>query len=167
MLVLPEGLRKELAEPFGPPVATEELLKIAASAPKPLITVGDQCLLHLLEGGIVPDIMVFDFKVKRKEIPPAMKKKIAQFAKDPYVVLSGAGNISDDLIIALDKVLNEGKGAIFVAGEDDLSSLIIMAYANEGTLVYGQPDAGAVVVPLGDEDVMARAEAILSKMQKE
>ena len=165
MLVLPDGLRGELREPFGPPVGTKELLKIAASAPRPLITVGDQCLSDLLEGGIVPDIMVFDFKVKRKEIPPVMKRKLAPFVKAPFVVLSDAGHISDDLLIALDNVLNEGNGAIFVVGEDDLSALVIMAYAKKGTLVYGQPDAGAAVVPLGDEGTMARAESMLSRME--
>lgn len=70
MLVLPESLREELKEPFGPPVGTKELLKIARSSPRPLITVGDQCLLNLIDAGIKPDIMVFDFKVKRKEISP-------------------------------------------------------------------------------------------------
>lgn len=165
MLILPESLRESLKGPFGPPVEAKELLRIAASAPRPLVTVGDECLFNLLQGGIVPDIMVFDFKVKRKEIPPEMKKGLAPFVKNPFVVLSGAGHISDDLLSALDTVLNEGKGAIFVAGEDDLSALVIMAYAKAGTLVYGQPDVGAVVVPLGDESVVERAEGILSRME--
>ncbi|VVC02319.1 Uncharacterised protein [uncultured archaeon] len=166
MLVLPEALRGELHEPFGPPVTTKELLKIAASSPKPLVSVGDECLSSLISGGIVPDIMVFDFKVKRKEISQEMKKRLAPFVKEPYVVLSDAGRISDDLLVALDRVLGEGRGAIFVVGEDDLSALVIMAYAKSGPLVSGQPDVGAVVVPLGDEGVMERAAGILSRMQK-
>ena len=167
MLVLPEILRDALKEPFGPPVNTSELLKIVKNSPKPIITVGDQCLLNLLNAKIVPDIMIFDFKIKRKEIAPELKKKLAPYIKNPFVVLSDAGHISDELLEALDNVLNEEKGAVFVVGEDDLSSLVIMAYAKKGTLIYGQPDVGAVIVPLGDEDITARASSILAGMESE
>ena len=95
-----------------------------------------------------------------------MKKALAPHAKTALVALSPPGRITDELISAVKQVLSEGKGAVFVVGEDDLSSLLVMAQARKGTLVYGQPDMGAVVVALGEKSVMDRAQKALDQMEK-
>lgn len=164
MLVLPEGLRDEVRQPFGKVVSGKAVLLEYKKAEKPLITVGDQCFLDAAEAGFVPDIGIFDFKIKRKEIPIGMKRRFAQFIVSPYVVLSSAGSITEELERAVLQVLEDGKGAVLVVGEDDLSSLLVMAHASKGTLIYGQPDAGAVVVELGSKMVQGKAKAVLSKM---
>ena len=166
MLVLPEHLREEVRKPFGSVLSGAKLKHALAKAERPLISVGDQCAYDLISSGMPPDILVFDFKIKRAEIPPEMKKAFAPHAQSAFMVLSPPGGITDELIAAIDMVLAEGKGAVFVVGEDDLSSLLIMARAKAGTLVYGQPDKGAVVVPLGKKALQNKAQGFLDKMEK-
>ena len=166
MLVLPEALREEVRKPFGQVLSGAKLSSALKSAAKPLVSVGDQCSFDIISAGTLPDVLVFDFKIKRAEIPVEMKKAFAPHAQSAFMVLSPPGGITDELASAVDSVLAEGKGAIFVVGEDDLSALLFMAKANAGTLVYGQPDKGAVVVPLGGKAIRKKAQGFLDKMEK-
>src|SRR3989344_7810047 len=166
MLALPEELREQVRKPFGHIYTGKKLLEICRHAPHPLIAVGDQCAFDLIASGIFPDVLIFDFKIKRVEIPKEMKAAFAPHAKNAFMVLSAPGQISDELVHAVSEVLHNRKGAIFVVGEDDLSALLVMADAKQGTLVYGQPDEGAVVVPLHDKGVQEKARGFLDRMQK-
>jgi uncharacterized protein (UPF0218 family) len=166
MLKLPESLREEVRKPFGPVLGKGRLKAALASAKRPLISVGDQCAFDLISDGNAPDILVFDFKIKRVEIGLGMKQAFAPHAASAFMVLSPPGIITDELIFALDSVLAAGQGAVFVVGEDDLTSLLVMARATGGTLVYGQPDEGAVVVELGGKKLMEKAQGFLDRMEK-
>ena len=166
MLVLPEKLREDVRKPFGKVYSGKTAMDACRKAERPLVSVGDQCASDLIDEGIAPDILIFDFKIKRAEIPRQMKEKLAPHAKTAFVVLSAAGVISDELEIALTRVLEDGKGAILVVGEDDLSSLLVMAHAKQGTLIYGQPNEGAVIVQLGGKKIMEKARALLGAMEK-
>ena len=166
MLVLPESLRDEVRKPFGKVVSGSGLVSEYKNAQRPLVTVGDRCLLDALEAGFAPDIAIFDFKVKRVEIPVEMKKRFAKHAATAFVAFHGAGYITEELEKAVLNVLAEGRGAVFVAGEDDLSALLVMAHAEAGTLIYGQPNQGAVVVPLGEEGTMEKARGFLARMER-
>jgi uncharacterized protein (UPF0218 family) len=166
MLLLPESLREEVRKPFGRVLTGKKLALEIAKAARPLVAVGDQCSADLIKSGTPPDMLIFDFKIKREETSKEMKLLLAPFAKNAFVVLSAPGVISEQLEEAVDEMLSEGKGAIFVAGEDDLSALLIMAHAKKGTLVYGQPDRGAVVVPLGGKAIMEKARRFLERMTK-
>ena len=159
-------MRQEVRKPFGKIYSGKKLLDTCHHAPRPLIAVGDQCAFDLIAAGIFPDILIFDFKIKRIEIPQDMKKAFAPHAKNAFMVLSAPGQISDELVMAVTDVLRRGKGAVFVVGEDDLSGLLVMAHAKEGTLVYGQPDEGGVVVKLGGKEVVKKAQGFLDKMTK-
>jgi len=167
MLSLPEKLRDEVRKPFGPVLSGSAAMDACRKGARPLISVGDQCASDLIDAGIAPDILIFDFKIKRVEIARQMKEKLVPHAKNAYVVLSGAGQISEELEIAVSRVLGAGSGAIMVVGEDDLSALLVMARAKKGTLIYGQPDEGAVVVQLGGRELAQRAESFLKRMKRE
>ena len=166
MLILPEKMRDDVRKPFGKVYSGKAAMDACRKGERPLVSVGDQCASDLIDDGIAPDILIFDFKIKRVEIPREMKEKLAPHAKEAFVVLSAAGAVSDELEIAVTRVLSEGKGAVMVVGEDDLSSLLVMAHAGHGTLIYGQPDEGAVVVPLGGKEIMGKARAFLAGMEK-
>lgn len=166
MLLLPEKMREEVRKPFGRVLFGSSAIEECRKAARPLTAVGDQCAIDLIEAGIPPDILIFDFKIRRQEIPAGMKKVLAPHAKNAFVVLSGAGHISGQLSEAVDAVLGDGRGAVFVAGEDDLSALLVMARAKGGTLVYGQPERGAVIVPLGGEKIRKKAQGFLDRMEK-
>lgn len=166
MLILPEKLREEVRKPFGKVYKGAAALSACKEAERPLVTVGDQCAFDLIAAGIVPDMMVLDFKIKRVEIPQGMKKAIAPHAKNAFVVFSPPGRISSQLSEAVGMLLSEGSGAIIVIGEDDLSALLVMAHAKIGTLIYGQPDEGAVAVPLGTPEIQKKAMAFLEQMEE-
>ena len=166
MLILPEELREQVRQPFGHIYTGKKLAEICRHAPHPLIAVGDQCAFDLITKGIYPDILIFDFKIKRVEIPKEMKAAFAPHAKNAFMVLSAPGQISDELVHAVSEVLHNRKGAIFVVGEDDLSALLVMADAKQGTLVYGQPGVGAVIVKLADKELPKKAKGFLGKMEK-
>ncbi len=167
MLVLPEKLREEVRKPFGKICKGASVIAQCRKAERPIVTVGDQCAFDLISAGIVPDMMILDFKIKRVEIPQEMKKAIAAHAKNAFVVLSPPGGISSQLSAAVGMLLDEGSGAIIVIGEDDLSALLVMAHAKLGTLVYGQPNEGAVMVPLGTPEIQKKAIGILAGMEEE
>lgn len=160
-------MREELRAPFGKVLKGEEFIQECRGSKRPLICVGDFCCLELIGKGIVPDILVFDFKIKRSEITREMKERLASHAKGAFVVLSMAGTISGQLEEAVKRVLESGKGAVIVVGEEDLASLLVMAYAKEGTLAYGQPDQGAVVVPLGGKEITEKAKGLLGRMERQ
>ena len=69
MMALPESMREEVRQPFGEIASGKALLSKYKKAARPLITVGDRCLADALDSGSTPDIAIFDFKVKRVEIP--------------------------------------------------------------------------------------------------
>ena len=166
MLILPEKMRDEVRKPFGKVYSGSAAIEAFRRGSRPLISVGDQCASDLIDSGLAPDILIFDFRIKRAEITQEMKKKLAPHAKTAFVVLSGAGMISDELEIAVTRVLDDGKGAVLVFGEVDLSSLLVMAHAEKGTLIYGQPNEGAVVVMLGGEKIRETARSILGRMER-
>ncbi|MCX8194787.1 MAG: DUF359 domain-containing protein [Candidatus Micrarchaeota archaeon] len=166
MLILPEEMREEIRKPFGKVLSGGDLKEAIEAAARPIIAVGDQCAYDLILAGTPPDMMIFDFKIRRVEVPLEIKKALAPHAKNAFVVLSGAGSITDELVLAVERLLAEGRGAVFVVGEDDLSALLVMAKAKEGTLIYGQPDQGAVVVPLGGQEIQRRALGFLERMEK-
>lgn len=166
MLILPEELREEVRKPFGRVLQGEELKKALEQSARPIIAVGDRCAHDLIKAGTPPDMLIFDFKIRRVEIPKEMKQQFALHASSPYVVLSAPGQISDQLVSAVERLLADGSGAIFVVGEDDLSSLLVMAKSEAGTLVYGQPEQGAVIVPLGGKSVKQKAQGFLDRMGK-
>jgi uncharacterized protein (UPF0218 family) len=166
MLLLPESMRGEVRKPFGKVLKGSGLEEARKKAKRPIITVGDQCSYDMIKAGSPPDMLIVDFRIKRVEIPAEMKQAIAPHARNAFVVLSGAGMITDGLESAVERMLSEGKGAVFVAGEDDLSALLVMAKAKAGTLIYGQPDLGAVLVPLGGAAIRKKAQGFLDGMER-
>ncbi|MEM4554492.1 MAG: DUF359 domain-containing protein [Candidatus Anstonellaceae archaeon] len=165
MLRLPESMREEVRKPFGRIIQNLDLENLLANASRPLISVGDRCTIDLIDAKILPDISIFDFKIQRVEVGQEIKEKLAGFVKDPFLVLSPPGHITEQLIEAVKAVLSNKKGFVLVIGEEDLAALVVMAQAKTGTLVYGQPNAGMVVVELGPE-VAENAARLISRMEK-
>ncbi|MCX8197813.1 MAG: DUF359 domain-containing protein [Candidatus Micrarchaeota archaeon] len=164
MRVLPESMREEVRKPFGKVLAGQQAIEAAKSSARPLVSVGDQCGFDLISAGCAPDMLVFDFKIRRAEVPFEIKRAFAPFAKSAFLAFSPPGVITDELESAILRMLSEGKGAVLVIGEDDLSALLVMANAQGGTLVYGQPGEGMVMVELGGS-IRQKAQGILERMK--
>ncbi|MEM4347965.1 MAG: DUF359 domain-containing protein [Candidatus Anstonellaceae archaeon] len=164
MLKLPENMREEVRRPFGRIIQNSEL-EMLLNAPRPIISVGDKCTVELIDANILPDISIFDFKIQRVEVGQEIKEKLAGFVKDAFVVLSPPGHITEQLIEAIKTVLSQRKGFVLVVGEEDLAALVVMSQAKTGTMIYGQPNVGMVMVELGP-NIAETATKLILQMEK-
>lgn len=77
------------------------------------------------------------------------------------------GTIHPKMEAEVRKALKTGLGWIEILGEDDLCSLVVMAYAPPGSvLLYGQPDSGMVWVEI-DQKVQGEARKLLEQARKQ
>jgi len=131
-------LRKELKKPFG-----KVLGKIRKH--KKIITVGDYCSKKAFEENVIPDLIIYDGKIKRKSAPNT-KKALDKIERKTIEIENKAGTISDEAWIAIEIGLRE-KTKIRVKGEEDLLVIPCIDLAKEKTAIYyGQPDKGIVEV---------------------
>lgn len=152
MRILPESLRAELKKPFGRVLNNDELIAELKNREALLISVGDECSYNLIKAGVNPDIVIYDLRIKRKEVIGDIQVVMEKFNDGEVIVHNQAGVIMDELVESVKDVLRKGKGKILVKGEEDLAALVVMMYAPNGSLiVYGQPDEGAVLVEENDE----------------
>ncbi|NYZ75980.1 DUF359 domain-containing protein [Candidatus Micrarchaeota archaeon] len=163
---LPESLRLEFRRPFGKVMNNNELVRCAKGRKGLLITVGDECSYSLIKNGITPDIVIYDLRVKRKDIIGEMRDTLGKFNNGEVIVHNPAGVIMDELLASVKDALQKGKGKVLVKGEEDLAALVVMMYAPNGSLVvYGQPDEGAVLVE-ENEEVRNRAVRSFESMEE-
>lgn len=166
MRKLPEDLRLELRRPFGRVVNSDELMAALKDRKSLLITVGDACSYFLIKGGITPDILIYDLRIKRKDVIGDVRNVLGQFNNGEVIVHNQPSVIMDELVESVKSALEEGKGKILVKGEEDLAALVVMMYAPNGSLiVYGQPDEGAVLVE-ENEEVRDRAVRSFESMEE-
>lgn len=157
---LPEVLRGELKEPFGQVYTDAEAL--LSDANEPVVTVGDVVTFHIEAAGREPGVMVVDEMTKRSAVDESIKNELG----DPDVVVENpAGTLSEEMIVALRDALDAGGPTrILVEGEEDLVALpAICLVPIGGSVVYGQPDEGMVLVRV-DAEVRARVRSILERM---
>jgi uncharacterized protein (UPF0218 family) len=166
MRSLPESLRLELRRPFGKVMNNEELIAALKGRKDLLITVGDECSYFLINNRIMPDIVIYDLRIKRKNVIGNIRDVLGMFDDGEIIVHNEAGVIMDELIESVKSVLERGRGKILVKGEEDLAALVVMMYAPDGSLiVYGQPDEGAVLV-IENEEVRNRAVRSFESMEE-
>lgn len=157
---LPKELRGELKEPFGPVYTdAEELL---ADAGGPLVAVGDVVTFHLEATGREPDVMVVDEMTKRSAVDESIRKELGE---PDVVVENPAGTLTEELLVALrDAIDANGPTRILVEGEEDLVALpAICLVPMGGSVVYGQPDEGMVLVRV-DDKIQSRIRSIIERM---
>ena len=160
LLSLPESLRSAFKEPFGP--VETDANALLADVDGPLIAVGDIVTYHFLQAGREPDVAVVDEHTKRERVDDAVRDAVV----DPDVTVSNpAGALSNALVRALgDAVAAAEPTTVFVDGEEDLAVLPAVMVAPVGaSVVYGQPDAGMVHVPV-TEETKAEFRALIDRM---
>ena len=160
LLTLPESLRSAFKEPFGP--VETDANALLADVDGPLIAVGDIVTYHFLQAGREPDVAVVDEHTKRERVDDAVRDAVV----DPDVTVSNpAGALSNALVRALgDAVAAAEPTTVFVDGEEDLAVLPAVMVAPVGaSVVYGQPDAGMVHVPV-TEETKAEFRALIDRM---
>ncbi len=111
--------------------------------PSKLVTVGDQVSQDLYNHHLLPDLLIVDNRIMRREIPP-----ISATADKVVTVKNPPGTITDEARLAVEKAMNASERTkIVVDGEEDLLALVAVLTAPENSLIlYGQPHEGIVVV---------------------
>lgn len=162
-LVLPKYLRKKLKKPLGRLVSNLDEIHDALIS-RYIISVGDKITESLLERKILPEICVYDGRIKRIkiEIPEVIKK----FHAHEIHIKNPRGHLSQDAFKAIGEALaSEVRTKIVVDGEEDLITLVAINLSPLNTLVlYGQPDEGIVVVEVND-NIKKKVEKILERMK--
>jgi len=161
MLRLPEVHRDLLKIPFGTLYRDiGELLPCIEG--RAVYAVGDVVTHNLLGAGIVPDIAIIDGYTMRTPCtcsPLLQARRVT--ARNP------PGTITDELVAAIDDVVRDPPGVIFVDGEEDLAVIPLVIAAPAGSAVlYGQPGEG-VVLKIVDASAKRDAEAILDVFVRE
>ena len=164
LLPLPDDLRGELKEPWGPVFTDADAL--LAEAGEPLVAVGDVVTYHLEAAGRTPDVSMVDEMTERSAVDEDVREALGEA---DVAVESPAAALTGDLLEALVHAIeaaDEGGGPtrIHVDGEEDLATLPAIVAAPDGaSVVYGQPGEGMVLVPVTPETREA-AESFLRRM---
>jgi uncharacterized protein (UPF0218 family) len=162
---LPVEMREDLKAPLGPIYTdTDELL---AEAGDPIVAVGDIVTYHLLEADRRPDVAIVDGKTKRERVEREVLDAIDGF-DDRIDVVNPQSTITDDLLEALASAVGRSASTVIVVdGEEDLAAIpAVLAVPEGGSIVYGQPDEGMVLVSISDE-TRARCRDLLERMESD
>lgn len=144
---LPEALRPTFAKPFGAVYTTAQLLQELHRRDR-IVAVGDIVAKTLIENGQKPRVIVVDYRTKRGDIDPELKRALGAYGQKVLRVENPPATISDELFHAIQQALKSKQTVrIEVDGEEDLAGLPFMAIAKDRTVVlYGVPDEGVCLV---------------------
>ena len=152
---LQQALRPELKEPMGP--IYTDAAALLADAGEPIVAVGDIVTYHLTQGGHTPAVALVDGRTKRAAVEDHIEDAIDGDRFDREVAVTNPpATLSAALLTALreaiDRAADGETTVIVVDGEEDLAARPAIATAPAaGSVVYGQPDEGMVLVDAGGE----------------
>ncbi|MFQ6054247.1 MAG: GTP-dependent dephospho-CoA kinase family protein [Candidatus Bathyarchaeia archaeon] len=162
-------MRGELKRPLGlllegePGETVPRLAEMIRSLrPTMFASVGDSSTENILTAGLEPDIVVVDHRIMRVSVEP-----IDLGGRVEIPVRNLPGTIDADAWRGLREAVTLKKGvAVIVEGEEDLLVLPLIALMPLGSvIVYGQPQAGMVVVEVTEERKMW-AEDFMKRMEE-
>ena len=161
LLILPDELRGELKDPFGPLETDAEV--VLEDVDGPLIAVGDVVTYHFIEAGCEPDVAVVDGRTKREAVDEEIHDAVTTGAG--LEVENPPATITESALEALlDALEADEPTTILVDGEEDLLALPAIVAAPDGaSVVYGQPDEG-MVLAIVDDAIRRRCRDLLSRM---
>ena len=151
MLTLPPELRAEFKDPFGPLFTDTAALLDAAGTP--IIAVGDMVTYHLREVGHEPNVAVIDGLTERDAIPEEVRAELESAGERRIEVVNEPAELSRELLIALREAVDAAADTLLVVdGEEDLATLpAVLAAPLGGSVVYGQPDEGMVLIDVTEQ----------------
>jgi uncharacterized protein (UPF0218 family) len=158
-LRLPESLRLRLKEPLG-----DFVRDLSSLESKTLVCVGDQASKDAVAAGLKPLLCVYDGRIQRKAV--GVTPELRDYDALEVRVTNPAGTISDEAFNAVERALCSGRPhKILVDGEEDLMTLVAIAYAPlRSVVLYGQPNEGLVGVTV-TKKAKDNANSMLSEMQ--
>lgn len=129
-------------------------------------TVGDICTIKLIEEGIIPNLMIVDYKTKRSIKLAKMQLGVIENVKCKSVEVDNEpGTISQQLYFEIKNAIKSKiMTKIIVNGEEDLATLPVIKHSKIGAkVIYGMPDKGMVVVDV-NQQAKERANKLLERM---
>jgi uncharacterized protein (UPF0218 family) len=162
--VVPDALRRTLAERYGPVLAGEEADRKIRSL-ELFGACGDRVTARSLELGHPPLVGIVDLKTQRHEpIDPGVFAPLAAVRK--LHVRNPAGTLTGRLRGAVRELVHGGGGLVEVDGEEDLGALALVEELPAGaTVIYGIPGAGVSFVAV-DAAAKERVRAIIAQMER-
>jgi len=161
-LMLPSGFRKFFRRPFGVVFrgdereVAESLIRFVKKAnPLKFICVGDMVFRWMLNYNFIPDVVVVDFKISRRNVSFDFDRSVFNGV---FKVSNPAGFITCSAWITIQYVLSlPGRYLVEVDGEEDLLALPAVLCAPIGSIVsFGLPGEGVIAVPV---NLISRREA--------
>lgn len=155
---MPDILKTELSRPYGFLFKNNNsLIQFVNSLNRRIITVGDVVTLTLRENGIIPFLSIIDGKTKRTIKLDLNENNIIRIKNEKSIIRMSTIKI-------IEKLLNENnKKTVLVDGEEDLLVIPVVLYGKYNDIViYGQPNAGAVVIVI-NKFVKLRVRQIFEK----
>ncbi len=166
--ILPESVRDELSRAFGPVVSTEELRD--AVGDRPLLCVGDQVSLTAKQVGLVPRVIVCDFRTRRGAPSATYKAALGDWGPAEIRIRNPAATLTREAWDAVRTALafpGAGPVRILVEGEEDLLAIPCFLEAPDGAVVaYGMPGKGVVVVAV-DVRFKAQVRRLLQRFNEQ
>jgi uncharacterized protein (UPF0218 family)/phosphopantetheine adenylyltransferase len=133
--------------------------RIIKENPKCVIAVGDVTVSTLIEEGYTPDVSIVDGITKRGEFKGTFS------AERKYMFYNPAAVLYPEAWSTIDTAIHDKKRSLIVIeGEEDLMGFPgVLLAPNGSVMLYGQPDAGIVWVPVHKEN-KSLARSLLNKM---
>jgi uncharacterized protein (UPF0218 family) len=171
-LKLPDVLRERLKAPYGElyrgkgDACVKQVVRNLKDNTK-IIAIGDVTTYYLLKAGIVPHMCLVDDMTMRLPVDIEVRMGTAHSSFKDIRVKNPPGLITKELIDAIkDNMGSTMPVRIFVDGEEDLAVIPACIYAPDGSaVIYGQPNAGVVVVMV-DEKKRRETAALLASMEE-
>jgi uncharacterized protein (UPF0218 family) len=164
--ILTEKTRIKLKHPLGQliigsPETTMPIVQelIRQNNPTKICVVGDFLSQKAIEYHLKIDLWIFDGKVMRSPVSNYL------LPKHTFVTIHNPpGTITAESMKVIKGIAYDRPHAIFVCGEEDLLSLLVIKYAPLNTLIlYGQPHVGVVAIMANDK-MKSEVNNILNQM---
>ncbi len=160
-LSLTEETKRALSGVNGKVYDGSSFIKLAAKNKGNIITVGDMVTITAINGGIIPNLAIFDMKTERKKINSNI---ILKAYKKIEVVRNQMGKIDIRLYKSIIKNIDHKKIGIRVIGEEDLATPLCIALSdNKKIIAWGVPGKGINIISV-NEKRRKHAYKILEKM---
>jgi len=142
---MPEYLKEELSRPYGFLFTnSNSLLKfIRKKENSRIITVGDVVTSTLQSSNIIPFLSIIDGKTKRNIKIRILEESIIKIKNEKSTIRLSSMNLIQKILNNEDKI----RKIILVDGEEDLLVIPVVLFGKDKDIIlYGQPNAGAVVI---------------------
>lgn len=164
--LLTEKTRIKLKHPLGKliigtPEKTMPIVQelIRQKKPTKICVVGDFLSQKAIEYHLKIDLWIFDGKVMRRPVSNYLVPNI-----NSITIHNPPGTITAESMKAIKGITYDKPHTIFVRGEEDLLTLIVIKYAPLNSLVlYGQPHVGVVAIMVNNK-MKFEADNLLNQM---